>query len=67
MYDLLVKNGLVANEYNVLPLDVAVKDEKVVALARIIVENTQLAIRHVVPAGHVRVQPRQYAAGKPTT
>ena len=33
MYDLLVKNGLVANEYNVLPLDVAVKDEKVVALA----------------------------------
>ena len=33
MYDLLVKNGLVATEYNVLPLDVAVKDEKVVALA----------------------------------
>ncbi|WP_143308110.1 amidohydrolase family protein [Candidatus Entotheonella palauensis] len=33
MYDLLIKNGLVANEYHVLPLDVAVKDEKVVALA----------------------------------
>ncbi len=33
MYDLLVKNGLVANEYHVLPLDVAVQEEKVVALA----------------------------------
>ena len=33
MYDLLVKNGLVANEYTVLPLDVAVQHEKVVALA----------------------------------
>jgi dihydropyrimidinase len=33
MYDLLVKNGLVANEYSVLPLDVAVQEEKVVALA----------------------------------
>ena len=33
MYDLLVKNGLVANEYTVLPLDVAVQNEKVVALA----------------------------------
>src|SRR2546427_4457699 len=33
MYDLLVKNGLVANEYTVLPLDVAMQDEKVVALA----------------------------------
>src|SRR5215475_4116525 len=31
--DLLVKNGLVANEYTVLPLDVAVQGEKVVALA----------------------------------
>src|SRR6266571_4714007 len=33
IYDLLVKNGLVANEYTVLPLDVAVQHEKVVALA----------------------------------
>ena len=33
MYDLLVKNGLVASEYTVLPLDVAVQYEKVVALA----------------------------------
>jgi dihydropyrimidinase len=33
MYDLLVKNGLVATEYNVLPLDVAVQDEKIVALS----------------------------------
>jgi hypothetical protein len=33
MYDLLIKNGLVANEYTVLPLDVAVQEEKVVALA----------------------------------
>ena len=33
MYDLVVKNGLVANEYTVLPLDVAVQGEKVVALA----------------------------------
>jgi dihydropyrimidinase len=33
LYDLLVKNGLVANEYTVLPLDVAVQGEKVVALA----------------------------------
>ena len=32
MYDLLIKNGLVANEYGVYALDVAVKDEKVVAL-----------------------------------
>ena len=32
MYDLLIKNGLVANEHGVYPLDVAVKDEKVVAL-----------------------------------
>jgi len=33
MYDLLIKNGLVANEYGVYALDVAVKDEKVVALS----------------------------------
>ena len=32
MYDLLIKNGLVANEFGVYALDVAVKDEKVVAL-----------------------------------
>ena len=32
MYDLIIKNGLVANEYAVLPLDVAVKDEKIVVL-----------------------------------
>ena len=33
MYDLLIKNGLVADEHGVYNLDVAVKDEKVVALA----------------------------------
>jgi len=33
MYDLLIKNGLVADEHGVYPLDVAVKDEKVVALS----------------------------------
>ncbi|TJZ97865.1 amidohydrolase family protein [Actinacidiphila oryziradicis] len=32
MFDLIIKNGLVASEYNVLPLDVAVHAEKVVAL-----------------------------------
>lgn len=32
MYDLLIKNGLVGNEYGVQELDVAIKDEKVVAL-----------------------------------
>lgn len=32
MYDLIIKNGTVANEYTVLPLDVAINDEKVVAL-----------------------------------
>ncbi|MCW2542205.1 MAG: Dihydropyrimidinase [Frankiales bacterium] len=32
MYDLIIKNGMVANEYVVLPLDLAVKDEKIVAL-----------------------------------
>jgi hypothetical protein len=39
MYDLLVKNGLVANEYHVLPLDVAVQGEKVVALAKCLDKN----------------------------
>jgi hypothetical protein len=33
----------------------------------ITVENTQLVSRHVVSAGHVREQLRQYAVGKPTT
>jgi len=33
----------------------------------ITVENTQLVIRHVVSAGHIRVQPRRYAVGKPIT
>src|SRR2546428_13653124 len=33
IYDLLVKNGLVANEYTVLPLDVAVQPGKDVGLA----------------------------------
>lgn len=32
MYDLLIKNGRVGNEYGVQELDVAVKDEKIVAL-----------------------------------
>ncbi|MBC9732799.1 amidohydrolase family protein [Nocardioides marmotae] len=32
MYDLIIKNGLVANEHDVLPFDVAVKDEKIAAL-----------------------------------
>ncbi|CAB5008288.1 MAG: amidohydrolase family protein [Actinobacteria bacterium] len=33
MYDLLIKNGLVADEHGVYPLDVAVKDEKIVSLS----------------------------------
>ncbi|MEI6372181.1 MAG: amidohydrolase family protein [Actinomycetes bacterium] len=33
MYDLLIKNGMVADEHGVYPLDVAVKDEKIVALS----------------------------------
>jgi dihydropyrimidinase len=33
MYDLLIKNGLVADEHGVYALDLAVKDEKVVALS----------------------------------
>ncbi|GAB6902568.1 amidohydrolase family protein [Kineosporia succinea] len=32
MYDLIVKNGLVASEHDVLPLDVAVEGEKIAAL-----------------------------------
>lgn len=32
MYDLIIKNGLVATEHDVLPFDVAVHDEKVAAL-----------------------------------
>lgn len=34
MYDLIIKNGLVATEHDVLPFDVAVKDEKIAALGR---------------------------------
>ena len=32
MYDLIITNGSVASAHDVLPLDVAVKDEKIVAL-----------------------------------
>jgi dihydropyrimidinase len=32
MYDLIVKNGNVADEHSVQPLDIAVKDEKIVAV-----------------------------------
>jgi dihydropyrimidinase len=58
MYDLLIKNGDMANEYGVYPLDIAIKDEKIVAVgvrSQFSDDNAVKVIdaagRYVIPGG----------------